>query len=271
MGHNTETSNRQGSEPTRQESPSTSHESQVVQLLAQHPPDIQARFLSGAMTYPEQRALLMPSAKTGGAVVQMDPDDEELDVSGLPEGPIRDAAAALAASSEAIDQNTAQNLVDGTVNAYYIEDLETPDDVEDLVTGYGRDPALFTIKLHPVSGDMMWVQTNAQGFRPHGTTDVFGLRSVSVERWQMLLVHETSHAMNPDATTPVERYKTEFRAYWVAEYRQVEDLDARAAQIKEHVLGGYPRISAPYNADPEVKEAIDAHTRPDGNLTNEAP
>ena len=54
----------------------------------------------------------------------------------------------------------------------------------------------------------------------------------------------------------------------MAEFRTIADLDARARAIKEHILRDYPLIKAPYDADPAVKTAIDAHTRPDGNITN---
>ena len=101
-----------------------------------------------------------------------------------------------------------------------------------------------------------------------GFNQIFGWRSTSPDRWKTLLVHETNHARNVDPHTPIENYKSEFRAYWVAEYRTVADLDARARRIKEHVLRDYPAIRAAYDADPAVKTAIDGHTRPDGNVTN---
>ena len=74
--------------------------------------------------------------------------------------------------------------------------------------------------------------------------------------------------MNPVPFTPLEKFKGEFRAYWVTEYRGVEDLDERARQIREHILGGYPVIKAAYDSDPEVRAAIDAYNRPEGDLTN---
>lgn len=185
--------------------------------------------------------------------------------------PMQDALAALAASDQEIERNTAANIQSGAVRCYFMEDLIQPPDVNNLVTGYGYDPAAFTLFLHPVTGEQLLVQTNAVGFRVNGTTDIFGKRSLSVDRWKTLLVHETNHAVNPDPTTPLENYKCEFRAYWVAEYAGVEDLADRARQIKEHVLADYPAIAAAYHSDPAVKAAIDAHTTPDGNLTNALP
>jgi hypothetical protein len=66
------------------------------------------------------------------------------------------------------------------------------------------------------------------------------LRSLSLWRCQTLLVHETNPARSPDPTTPLEAYQSEFRAYRVAEFRGVADLDRRARQVKQHVLDHYP-------------------------------
>ncbi|MEW5958058.1 MAG: hypothetical protein AB1801_10065 [Chloroflexota bacterium] len=192
-----------------------------------------------------------------------------VDVTSLPAGPIQNATALLAGSEHEVDRNTAQRLLNGDTTAYYMEDLSQPPNVNDLVTGYGLDPTVFTIYLEPPGNTAhMIVQTNAQGFRRRGTSKIFGLRSLSLSRWQTVLVHETNHARNPDPTTPVERYKSEFRAYWVAEYRGVADLDQRAREIKTHILRDYPQIKAPYDSNRAVKRAIDAHTRPEGNVTN---
>jgi hypothetical protein len=168
-----------------------------------------------------------------------------------------------------VDRNTAQRILDGAVSAHYIEDHTQPPNVNNVVTGYGRDPAVYTLYYRPGSTtEMVWVQTNADGFRILGTNIICGWRRLSLERWQTLLVHETNHARTPDHTTPLENYQNEFRAYWVAEYRGVADLDERARQIKAHVLGGYPAINAVYVADTTVRRAIDTYVRPDGNITN---
>jgi hypothetical protein len=82
-------------------------------------------------------------------------------------------------------------------------------------------------------------------------------------------VHEANHALNPtDLTDAVKRYKSEFRAYWIAEGRAIADLDQRARKIKEHVLRDYPVIKTAYDSDPAVKTAIDSITRPEGDVTN---
>ncbi|HXQ71524.1 MAG TPA: DUF4157 domain-containing protein, partial [Pyrinomonadaceae bacterium] len=191
------------------------------------------------------------------------------DISSLPEGPIRQAAVQLSQSDQEIDRNTVQQLVQGRIHAYYFEDLTQPADINAILTAAGYDPAVYTVYQHPVSGANMFVQRNFQGFRPYAyPTDIFGFRSLSVDRWKDLLVHETSHAVNPVPSTPLERFKGEFRAYWVTEYRGVEDLDERARQIREHILSGYPVIKAAYDSDPDVKAAIDAYNRPEGDLTN---
>lgn len=191
------------------------------------------------------------------------------DLSAAPSGVIRDATGLLMLSTEVVDRNTARRIINGSMNAHYIEDLTQPPDPAALVTGYGYDPALYTVYYKPGSTtETMLVQTNAVGFQAT-TTDICGMRTLSVDRWKTLLVHETNHALNPDYSTPLIQYKSEFRAYWVAEFREVADLDQRAQQVKAHILANYPAISAAYNSDEAVRNAIDAHTRPDGNVTNE--
>ena len=193
----------------------------------------------------------------------------EAQLAAVPAGGIREATAALGASAETVDNNTARRLVNGDITAGYIEDLTQPPNVDTLVRSYGRDPAQFTLYYHPGSTTQtMWVQVNAQGFRMVGFNRIFGRRALSVERWRTLLVHETNHARNVDPSTPLQNYQSEFRAYWVAEFRGVSDLDERARQIKAHVLRDYPLIRAAYDADEVVRRAIDGHTRPDGNITN---
>ncbi|MBN1316568.1 MAG: hypothetical protein JXA42_13915 [Anaerolineales bacterium] len=191
------------------------------------------------------------------------------DLSAAPEGVIRNATGLLMLSTVVVDRNTAARILDGRMNVHYIEDLTQPPDPAALVTGYGYDPADFTVYYKPGSTtETMLVQTNAVGFQAT-TTDICGMRTLSLDRWKTLLVHETNHALNPDYSTPLIQYKSEFRAYWVAEYRNVADEDQRAQQIKAHILAGYPVIAAAYNGDEAVRNAIDAHTRPDANITNE--
>jgi hypothetical protein len=191
------------------------------------------------------------------------------DLSAAPAGRIRDAVGLLLVSEELVDRNTARRILDGDVSAHYIEDLNQPPNVAATVTGYGRDPAIWSLYYQPGSTtEMVWGPVGADGFRIPGTGHICGHRSLSLNRWKTLLVHETSHARNPDPTTPLLNYKSEFRAYWVAEYRVIADLNERARQIKGHILFSYPAIKAVYDADATVKAAIDAHTRPDGNITN---
>jgi hypothetical protein len=95
------------------------------------------------------------------------------------------------------------------------------------------------------------------------------MKSDPVAEWKTTLVHETSHAANPaDRTSQLESYKSEFRAYWVADYANVADPDARAAQVKARVLRDYAAINDAYNSDPAVKTAIDSYTRPEGDVEN---
>jgi hypothetical protein len=193
-----------------------------------------------------------------------------VNVSRLQAGPIREAVLKLSQSDEAIDRNTARQLAEGRVRAFYYEDLERPTDpIEGLLLGHGiADTSKFTIYLHPDSKEEMIVQTNFEGSR-HGN-DIFGSRTHPAEEWETLLVHETSHVVNP--TPPVsnllDKYKSEFRAYWVAQFRGVSNLDQRAKKVKRHILHDYSDIREAYNKNLDIKIAIDEHTRPDGDLTN---
>jgi hypothetical protein len=189
------------------------------------------------------------------------------DVSALPEGVVRDAVTELSQSTAEIERNTAQQLVEGNLHAYYIEDLKTPAGADAKLQSMGADPAVYTILLHPVTGEEIYAQKNFRGFAMG--TDIFGMKSDPVAEWKVTLVHETSHAANPaDRTSQLESYKTEFRAYWVADYANVADLDVRAAQVKARVLQDYAAINDAYKSDPAVKTAIDFYTRPEGDVLN---
>ena len=190
-------------------------------------------------------------------------------LTGVPAGKIRDTTAELFISTELVDRNTANHLINGTIRAYYIEDLTQPSNVNAVVTAAGLDPAIYTVYIQPgTTATHMFVQHNYQGFRRSGTNMIFGLRTLGIARWKTLLVHETNHALNGDTSGAVDRYKDEFRAYWVAEFRGVTNLNTRAAQIKAHILAIYPHIKAAYDSNIVVRMSIDIHLRPDGNTDN---
>lgn len=187
----------------------------------------------------------------------------------IPAGVARSATALLFFSNEQIDRNTALRIANGDIQIFYIENLTHPANEAALLTANSLDPLFFTIYNHPDgSTNTISAQLNAQGFRINGTNMILGLQSLDIARWQTLLVHETNHARNLTPADQLENYKTEFRAYWVAEYRGVSNLDDRARQIKAHILADYPTINGAYTTDAVTRAAIDAHTRPDGNVTN---
>lgn len=193
-----------------------------------------------------------------------------VNVSSLPAGPIRAAVLKLSQSDQKIDRNTARQLAEGHVQAFYYEDLAHPTDpIEDLLAGYGiaaAEAAKYTIYLHPITKAEMVVQKNFTGSR-HGTA-IFGSRKHRVEDWALLLVHEANHVVNPPVKNILDKYKSEFRAYWVAEFREISNLNERAKQVKKNILHDYVDIRDAYNKDLDVKVAIDAYTRPEGDLTN---
>ncbi|MEZ4398496.1 MAG: DUF4157 domain-containing protein [Kofleriaceae bacterium] len=191
----------------------------------------------------------------------------------VPAGHARDAATQLAASTVPIEQNTARLLSTGALKCYYFDTLAHAPNENAILAAQSPplDPALWAVLVHPERAQNMIVQRNAVGFRlEDSSNDIFGQSTQSVDRWKTLLVHEVNHARNPIPGTVVERYQSEFRAYWLAEYSGVADLDDRARQVKAHILRDYPAISAAYNADNPTgtRAAIDGHTRPAGNLDN---
>lgn len=192
-----------------------------------------------------------------------------VDVAGVPAGIIQDAIAELALSSELVDRNTTLRIVNGDVTAGYIDDLQQPPLVELLVLAYGNDPRDYTLYYLPGTDKVMMAQKDFTGFQAFDLPYIFGLENQSIDVWKKLLVHETNHARNPASSTPFEYYRSEFAAFWVADYRNIEDLDQRALKIKNHILQYYPHIKAAYDTDIDVKIKIDNYTRPFSNVTNE--
>jgi hypothetical protein len=128
------------------------------------------------------------------------------------------------------------------------------------------------VRLHPATKERMVIQTNADGTQ--SGNHIFIARSASVDRARTILIHEVNHAMrlheggHTDAANSFERYQDEFQAYWVADFRNVADLDERARQIRTHVLGSYPSLRARYDTDEDFKKLVDGYTRPDANVLN---
>jgi hypothetical protein len=145
-----------------------------------------------------------------------------------------------------------------------------------LLDGWGFDKALYTVRVCP-NGEQLVIQNNAQGTAHDGcgTSWLFVARNVDVARMRSILVHETNHAMrldegSHDAADSFARYQDEFQAYFIAEFREVADLDDRARQVRAHILRDYPAISARYGTDAAFKALVDGHTRPDANVLNSA-
>jgi hypothetical protein len=193
-----------------------------------------------------------------------------INLSHLPAGVLQDTVADLLYSPEEIDRNTAKGLINQRLTVYYFESLTHASDEADVLKKNGYDAAKYSVyNSPPGSKGPLIVPHNAMGFWIQGTSVIVGYQSRSLADWKIILVHETNHALNPvSGLDPVKNYITEFRAYWVSTYRGVANPDDRASQIKAHILKEYPLISEPYNKKADVKKAIDAYTRPDGNLLN---
>lgn len=95
-------------------------------------------------------------------------------------------------------------------------------------------------------------------------------------------VHEASHLLvaaygqHPGTTTDAasfDRYKDEFRSYWVEPYGHAwnneKDGDTKARAIRDFMIANYPELQTPYNNNAAFKAQVDTHMRPDGyNLRN---
>jgi hypothetical protein len=189
---------------------------------------------------------------------------------------VQDALTELRASADATDRNTAKAIDAGTMTVRYLEDLKVHPDSDALLDGWGYDKTKLIVRLCP-NGEQRVLQRNAEGAAHDdcGKAWLFVAKTVTVARMRQLLVHETNHAMRvTEGPRPTqesfERYKDEFQAYWIAEFRGVADLDARAGQIRQHILRDYAAIAARYNTDNAFKALVDAHKRPDGNVLNSA-
>jgi hypothetical protein len=185
---------------------------------------------------------------------------------------IEQALDQMRASTEVIERNTAGEVDSGRIVARYIEDCPVDPDSDALLDGWGIDKTQFIVRLHPATNERMVIQTNADGTQSGNY--IFIARGATVDRARDILIHEVNHAMrlheagHTDAANSFERYKDEFQAYWVAEFRNVRDLDDRARQIRTHVLGAYPALRARYDTDEDFKELVDNYTRPDANVLN---
>ena len=191
----------------------------------------------------------------------------------LPFGPIREATAQLLVSTDLIDRNTAIQLLHGNITAYYIEDLLQPKDVDNFTLKQNYNPKENTFYfIPPENTELMLASKDVAGFQGvHG--NIFVRRTNSIDVCKDVLVHETNHALNVQTTTYsgpeiIERYKSEFRAFWVAGFRHVTNEDLKAKHLKNEILDKYAIIKKYYDTDPDVKTAIDNYTRPDGNLIN---
>jgi hypothetical protein len=142
-------------------------------------------------------------------------------------------------------------------------------------------------------------QNNSHRFGPNtiGTVDgdtIIVRGKNSRGRWQSpdaimgTFAHEASHILvsaygeHPATDTSAssfDRYKDEFRAYWiepVGRWARMRADDNKARAIKEHMVGtsatsttGYSHLRNRYWTDAAFRRQVDAHRRPDGfNLSN---
>ena len=212
-----------------------------------------------------QRALLARDGPDAGTAPPAAPPPATGDL-------ITDVLTQMRTSSELVEQNTVAEIDGGRITARYIEDCPVDSNSDALLDGWGIDKTSFVVRDHPVTNEQMVIQRNADGFQ-HGH-DIFIARTAAVDRAKNILIHEVNHALRfheaggTDPANSFARYKDEFQAYWVAEFRTVPDLDDRARQIRAHLLASYPALKGRYDTDADFKELVDNYTRPDANVLN---
>jgi hypothetical protein len=244
--------------------------------------------LRGA-TYEEGTSALKPgAAQSTSAAPLMRDGQKNADSTVKPPAPVPAATGLIVVDDKATDvankalvemktgtpiqKNTAARIVAGTHKLAYLEDLAVDPKSDELLAKWGYDKASFTVKLDPWTGGQMIVQNNAAGFAVGN--NIVGSRSQSVDFWKnTLLCHEVSHIANNDNATDAssfERYKGEFRAYWVGGFQKIADEADRAKQVRAHVLRDYVLFKSKYDSDAAFKAKVDAHVKPDAsdNLDN---
>jgi len=192
---------------------------------------------------------------------------------------IRSAIVSMAMSSSVIGRNTAHRVLDGDITVRLIEDLVPhPDQAAVLTTG-GMSPDDVKNMLRngvvydvPGGNAPKYIPHTAHNFYAQEITNTVFIRSASNQvDIQTGLEHETSHALNPDWSTPEQLFDTEARAYYVAEMSRRGGSDVREliTFAKKTVLERFPDLNRRYNdeTDPAFKAYVD-NWEPTGNLVN---
>lgn len=197
---------------------------------------------------------------------------------------IRKAVADMANGSDVIGRNTAHRVLDGDITVKLIEDLEPHPEQARVLEEGGLSPsdakrALRDGIVYDVPGGNApkYIPKTANNFYAQEISNTVFIRgAAAADKIKTGLVHEASHALNPDWSTPEQRFDTEARAYYVAEARATggsNELEL-IKFAKLNVFLHYPDLKRIY--DDEGNTSFRAYVdtwQPEGNLVNapEAP
>jgi RHS repeat-associated protein len=187
----------------------------------------------------------------------------------LPDGIVLKAALELAASPDPIAQNTARQLATGRYQFAQIDQLQHVDNEAYTLESQGLSPRSYREMVHPYTGEPI-VFARGTGATVNGGC-IFYSSTASLGYMKDTLMHEINHDLNGgDWSNVVGRYITEFRAFYVAEFRNVQDPAARADQVKAEILGSdaYSAIKEAYDNDATTRMLIDSIRTPSGNVDN---
>ncbi len=166
----------------------------------------------------------------------------------------------MAKNGPGIDRNTALKVITGTVRAHDRPSVPLPNSVA-LCHQNGFDPTNWTYYMNPVDGTPIpWLNgMSGKSFNATNVIVVFAEMN-NIDESVNMLIHEINHSVNIQPADPlagVADFKEEFRAYWVAQYRNVAHLPTRTGQIFNHIMANYGYISGPYNSNLFSHNAID--------------
>ncbi|MFD3165810.1 WXG100 family type VII secretion target [Herpetosiphon sp. NSE202] len=185
-------------------------------------------------------------------------------------GKVQEGTGKLILSDREIDQNSALHIMDGSMKSHYIEDLQKHPDSDSMVAAMQLNKSQYSILIDPDDPTKTILTMNGSSGFTYGESDrIFVSKHSSTP--EHTIVHEINHALNKPSTDTLSYYESEFRAYSVDGNRmsQIQDPQARAVAIRNHIVKNYPNVKHAYDNDPAVRAKIDAMVTAGGNLTNQ--
>ncbi len=225
----------------------------------------------------------------GAATAPQAPVRPPLNTDNVPDGIAKRTVEAMAQSANDVEYNTARALCSGNVTIMMFSELTKPPNQAELIaanfpgvqgTVY-ENPSSVNV-VGTAAANYFIVSDNANACHINctriicikdQTSDVDGLKTT--------LIHESSHAINAvqdlrNAMTynhTFATYLSEFRAYWVADFGSIADLEQRADTIRQHIIRNYAGIQTALafemgRGNMWLHDRIWETRRPEGNTTN---